>query len=120
MAASYVATKATLIASRANVPKCKLALMRWAYNLSYYNQLGLRHDDCLRETDDVKEAIRRLPKYLQDERMWRSSRALYLSMRKEILPKEEWTKWEDDVRYLKPYLEEVRKELQEKQEWNKK
>jgi len=120
MAVNYVATKATLVASRANVPKWKLAAMKWAYTLSYYNQLGLRHDDCLRETDEVKEAVRRLPKYLQDERQWRSTRALYLSMRKEILPKEEWTKWEDDVRYLKPYLDEVNKEVREKREWNKK
>jgi len=78
------------------------------------------HDDTLHETQEVKEAIRRLPKRLQDERQFRITRALYLSMRKEVLPKEEWTKWEQDVKYLQPYLEEVHSEVYEQEEWNKK
>ena len=53
------------------------------------------HHDTLHETEEVKEALRRLPKRLQDERQFRISRALYLSMKKEILPKEEWTKYEE-------------------------
>jgi Ubiquinol-cytochrome C reductase complex 14kD subunit len=57
--------------------------------------LGLMHDDTLYETPEVKEALRRLPKKLQEERQYRISRALYLSMRKEILPKAEWTKFEE-------------------------
>lgn len=52
-------------------------------------------DDCLHETDDVKEAIQRLPGDLYDARQFRISRAMYLSNRKEILPKDEWTKMED-------------------------
>jgi ubiquinol-cytochrome c reductase subunit 7 len=47
------------------------------------------------------------------------TRALYLSMRKEVLPKAEWTKWEEDVKYLQPYLTEVEKEVKEEEEWNK-
>lgn len=53
------------------------------------------HDDCLRESDVVKEAIRRLPDNIYDERQFRITRALYLSMKKAILPKDEWTKWEE-------------------------
>jgi len=56
---------------------------------------GLMHDDTLNETPEVKEALHRLPRRIQDERQFRITRALYLSMRKEILPKEEWTKWEE-------------------------
>jgi len=78
------------------------------------------HDDTLHETQEVKEAIRRLPKRLQDERQFRITRALYLSMRKEVLPKEEWIKWEQDVKYLQPFLEEVHSEFYEQEEWNKK
>jgi ubiquinol-cytochrome c reductase subunit 7 len=52
-------------------------------------------DDCLNEDANVKEAIRRLPPTVYDARQFRISRALYLSMRKEILPKEEWTKMEE-------------------------
>lgn len=51
-------------------------------------------DDCLNETEDVKEAIRRLPKDLYDERVFRIARALSLSNKKTILPKEEWTNYD--------------------------
>jgi len=120
MAANYTATKATLTAYRATLPKWRLALSKWAYSISYFNQLGLMQNDTLKETPEVTEAIRRLPKHVQDERQFRITRAIYLSMRKEVLPKEEWSKWEDDVKYLRPYLEEVEKEFREYDEWNKK
>ena len=57
-------------------------------------RVGLMHDDTLRETAEVKEALHRLPKRLQDERQFRISRALHLSMKKDVLPKHEWTQWE--------------------------
>ncbi|XP_014665707.1 PREDICTED: cytochrome b-c1 complex subunit 7-like [Priapulus caudatus] len=95
-------------------------LGRWAYSFSGFNQLGLMHDDCLRETDEVKEAVRRLPDHVYDERMFRISRALYLSMKKDILPKEEWTTYDNDVKYLRPYLEGVIQENSEKSLWNSK
>ena len=38
---------------------------RWAHGASRFNQYGLYHDDCLYETEDVIEAIRRLPPTLQ-------------------------------------------------------
>ena len=59
---------------------------------------GLHRDDCLYETEDVKEAIRRLPAHLYDERQYRITRALHLSMTKTILPKDQWTKYEDDFK----------------------
>lgn len=68
----------------------------------------------------MQEAIRRLPKDLKDERNYRIIRALNLSMTKTILPKEEWTKYEEDFKYLEPYLKEVEKENAEKIEWNTK
>lgn len=63
---------------------------------------GLMRDDCLYETPAVQEAIRRLPADVYDARQFRISRALYLSGRKEILPKDEWTKMEEVV-YLYTY-----------------
>jgi ubiquinol-cytochrome c reductase subunit 7 len=44
---------------------------------------------------------------------------MQLSLTKSILPKEEWTKFEEDNKYLKPYLEEVIREKEEQQDWNK-
>lgn len=81
---------------------------------------GLHHDDCLYENDEVKEALRRLPQHLNDERTYRIIRALHLSMTKTILPKDQWTKYEEDYRYLEPYLEEVKKEIDERTLWNTK
>lgn len=116
------------------------AFGKWAYNLSGFNQYGkkylwssvwnvnselltstpgLHRDDCLYETEDVKEAIRRLPRKLYDERNYRIMRAIHLSMTKTILPKEEWTKYEEDTKYLEPYLQEVVKEREEREDWNK-
>ena len=50
---------------------------------------------------EVKEAIRRLPKNVAEERQFRMSRALYLSMRKEILPQNEWTNFEEVSVFIK-------------------
>eukprot|EP00099_Drosophila_melanogaster_P023757 NP_651614.1 Ubiquinol-cytochrome c reductase 14 kDa subunit-like [Drosophila melanogaster] len=94
-------------------------LGKWAYNMSGFNQYGLYRDDCLYENEDVAEAVRRLPRKLYDERNYRILRALHLSMTKTILPKEQWTKYEEDIKYLEPYLNEVQKEREEREEWSK-
>ena len=52
-------------------------------------------DDCIYEDKYVKEAIKRLPRQIREDRDFRISRALLLSNNKEVLPKDEWTKWED-------------------------
>lgn len=52
-------------------------------------------DDTIYEDEDVKEAIRRLPENLYNDRMFRIKRALDLSMKHQILPKEQWTKYEE-------------------------
>lgn len=88
--------------------------------LTHRSIVGLHRDDVLYENDDVKEAIRRLPAHLNDERNYRMIRALNLSMTKTILPKDQWTKYEEDFKYLEPYLKEVEKERAERSEWNKK
>merc|ERR1711872_999326 len=108
-----------MAARKAAVPAWRIAFARWAYNKSYFNQIGLMRDDCLYENEDVKEALRRLPKGELDARNFRIARALNLSNQKTILPKEEWTTFDDDVRYLKPFLDQVLKEKAERAEWNK-
>lgn len=63
---------------------------------------------------EVEEAIKRLPADVFDARAKRCVRATYLCLNKTYLPKEEWTKYEEDVKYLEPYLEEVKREWAEK------
>ncbi|KYN40392.1 Cytochrome b-c1 complex subunit 7 [Trachymyrmex septentrionalis] len=66
---------------------------------------------------DVAEALRRLPQEVLDQRNFRIIRAMQLSACHRILPKEQWTKYEEDVDYLTPYLDEIEKENEEKARW---
>jgi len=52
-------------------------------------------DDTLYEDDDVKEALKRLPEHLYNERIFRIKRALDLSLKHQILPKDQWVKYEE-------------------------
>ena len=94
-------------------------IRKWYYNAAGFNKLGLVRDDTIHENDDVKEAIRRLHENLYNDRVFRIKRALDLSMRQQIPPKEQWTKYEGDKFYLEPYLKEVIRERKER-EWAKK
>jgi len=98
----------------------RATLARWAYNKSGFTAYGLKYHDCLYETPEVKEAIRRLPQKVIDERNFRVVRALQLSMQKSVLPKEQWQKYDDDDFYMSKYLEEVEREKAERDEWAKK
>ncbi|KAL1516925.1 hypothetical protein ABEB36_000756 [Hypothenemus hampei] len=95
------------------------ALQKFAYNLSGFNKYGLWRDDVLHEDEDVREALKRVPQHIIDERNYRMLRAIQLSIQKTYLPKEQWTKLEDDKLYLTPHLNDVIKEKQEREEWNK-
>lgn len=95
------------------------ALQRFAYNLSGFNKYGLWRDDLLYVDSDVEQALKRLPQNIIDERNYRMLRATQLSLQKIYLPKEQWTKLEDDKLYLTPLIEDVIKEREEREEWNK-
>lgn len=96
-------------------------IRKWFFDKAGYNKYGLYRDDCLNETPDVVEAIRRLPQKVKDERVYRIIRAHQLTLTHTILPENEWTKFEDDEnnRYLMPYLNEVEREKKERAQWAK-
>lgn len=84
-----------------------------------FNLLGLYRDDCLYDEDpDVQEALRRLPKHVIDERNFRLIRAIQLDINRKLLPKEEWIRYEDDVLYLTPIVDQVRNERLEREKWD--
>ncbi|KAM7126071.1 cytochrome b-c1 complex subunit 7-like [Molossus nigricans] len=95
-------------------------IRKWYYNAAGFNKLGLMRDNTIHVDNDVQEAIRRLPENLYNDRMFCIKRALDLSMRQQILPKEQWTKYEEDKFYLEPYLKDVIREIKEREEWAKK
>jgi len=99
------------------------AAQKLHFKLSQFNQYGLLYDDCMNEDNPViAEAVRRLPPDVQDERAFRITKALHCCVTHDVLPKDQWTTWEDHLergKYLQPYIEEVEKELEEKANWNK-
>ncbi|XP_067951654.1 cytochrome b-c1 complex subunit 7-like [Watersipora subatra] len=104
-----------------NVANPVQKLQKWYYYRCYFPQLGLKSDDVNYDEGqtDVKEALRRLPRKTFYEREFRISRAVQLSLQKELLPKSEWTVYEEDKPYLKEIIEDVRDEMDEKVWWKK-
>ena len=49
----------------------------------------------MEEDADIKEAIRRLPEKEQNLRLFRIKRALDLSLKHSVLPRDQWTKPEE-------------------------
>jgi ubiquinol-cytochrome c reductase subunit 7 len=97
-------------------------IRKWMYDLSGFNQYGLYHNDIYIETEEVGEALRRLPKDLQDQRTFRMYRATQLYIQKTRLPKDQWPTYDEDLehgRYLDQLIEEIQKENAEKSMWAK-
>jgi len=77
----------------------------------------LYHDQCFEPAPEIQEALRRLnlkEPYEFDQRKIRLMRATNLATNNERLPKEQWTKWEDETFYLKPYIDEVEAEKKDR------
>ncbi|CAI5441433.1 unnamed protein product [Caenorhabditis angaria] len=73
----------------------------------------LFHDTYFEPAPEVTEALRRLnlqEPHLFDQRKIRLSRAHTLALHGEKLPKAEWTQYENETWYLKPYLDEIEAE----------
>ncbi|KAH6627151.1 cytochrome b-c1 complex subunit 7 [Chaetomium sp. MPI-SDFR-AT-0129] len=91
-------------------------LASWYANAAGYRQMGLKADDLLsEENEDVLKAISRLDAKENYDRIYRIRRATQLSLQQKILPRNEWTKPEEDTPYLSPILEQVYAENQEKE-----
>ncbi|KAI9433994.1 cytochrome b-c1 complex subunit 7 [Lactarius indigo] len=110
--ASYVRSSRTL-------SKWLQPVATWYANLSGYRRVGLVYDDLLvEERPDVQRAISRLTPREAYDRAYRFKRASQASVLHKDLPQSEWTKPEEDVRYLKPHVLEVVKEDQERRVWD--
>ncbi|XP_022788101.1 cytochrome b-c1 complex subunit 7-like [Stylophora pistillata] len=97
------------------------AFHEWYIYACGYRQLGLRRGDLLNEDDpDVKEAVKRLSPEDFNLRQFRIKRALDLTMKHSILPKEHWTTSEEDTMYIQPLIDQVKKERIERQMWDHK
>ncbi|KAF2967105.1 hypothetical protein GQX73_g6480 [Xylaria multiplex] len=81
----------------------------WYSNAAGYRQLGLLSDDLIvEENEDVLKALQRLSPQEAYDRVYRLRRAIQCSVTHKLLPKDQWTKPEDDVPYLTPLIQQIR------------
>ena len=110
------------------LPQSSASAVKFAYNNKAANWLryvswnylwggreyGLQfHDTYFEPAPEVTEALRRMnlkEPWKFDERKMRLSRAHTLALHGEKLPKAEWTQWQNETWYLKPYLDEIEAE----------
>merc|ERR1712080_328250 len=71
-----------------------------------------------RKSEDMDEAFNRLPEEEANLRIFRIKRAADLSLKHAILPKEQWTKPEEDVIYLSDVVKQVKKEREERERYD--
>ncbi|GMK55815.1 hypothetical protein CspeluHIS016_0208710 [Cutaneotrichosporon spelunceum] len=84
-----------------------------------HRKVGLRYDDLIiEERLDVEKALNRLPAKEGYDRVYRMRVAFQQDLMRRPLPKEEWLKAEDDVRYLSPLINEVAAENAERDNWD--
>ncbi|KAF9483779.1 ubiquinol-cytochrome-c reductase complex subunit 6 [Pholiota conissans] len=110
--APYVNTSKTL--SRWVAP-----VATWYANAAGYRKYGFKYDDLLvEENPEVQRALTRLTPAESYDRAYRLKRASQASVLHTPLPKDQWTKPEEDVRYLAPHVENVVKEEEERKAWD--
>ncbi|KAI9829190.1 MAG: Cytochrome b-c1 complex subunit 7 [Phylliscum demangeonii] len=91
-----------------------MPIAEWYANAAGYRQLGLKSvhlsmaDDLIPEESElVQKALQRLPPKEAYDRVFRMRRAMQCSLSHHLLPKEQWTKPEEDVAYLLPIIKEL-------------
>ncbi|KII88744.1 hypothetical protein PLICRDRAFT_41969 [Plicaturopsis crispa FD-325 SS-3] len=94
-------------------------LATWYADLAGYRKMGLKYDDLLvEERDDVQRALKRLTPREAYDRAYRLKLASHASVQHANLPKEQWVRAEEDVRYLKPHVLDVANEDVERVKWD--
>ncbi|KAK4224731.1 cytochrome b-c1 complex subunit 7 [Podospora fimiseda] len=108
-------TLAPYVKARPWLSKLVQPLANWYIGASGYRQMGLRADDLISEENEtVLQALRRLPPKEAYDRIYRLRRATQISLQQKVLPKNEWTKPEEDVPYLAPLIEQLDAALKER------
>jgi len=91
----------------------------WYTNAAGYRKYGFKYDDLLvEERPDVQRALNRLTPQEKYDRAYRLKRAAQASVLHAPLPRVQWLKPEEDVRYLRPHVLDVMKEDAERRMWD--
>ncbi|OAQ61698.1 ubiquinol-cytochrome C reductase-like protein [Pochonia chlamydosporia 170] len=87
----------------------------WYANAAGYKKLGLRYDDLAEEErESTQIALKRLSPKESYDRIYRIRRSVQCSYQHKLLPKDQWTKPEEDTPYLRDIINQVEAELAEK------
>ncbi|PNY25950.1 Cytochrome b-c1 complex subunit 7 [Tolypocladium capitatum] len=106
---------APFILRRPWLAKMVMPAANWYAGAAGYRKLGLRYDDLIEEErESTQLALKRLSAKEAYERVYRIRRSIQCSYQHKLLPKDQWTKPEEDVPYLRPIIEQVEAELAEK------
>merc|ERR1711934_211521 len=95
----------------------KMADMYWTQFSKQLNRYGLRYEDVLVETPEVREALRRMSPEAAEGRTMRYRRAVDLSFKKTYLPEGTQAKLAPQNRYLN--IKQVEKEYSERIRWER-
>ncbi|KAM0753871.1 14 kDa subunit of cytochrome bd ubiquinol oxidase [Meredithblackwellia eburnea MCA 4105] len=88
-------------------------------HIAGYRQYGLKYDDILiEENKPVQKALSRLTERESYDRAFRLRLASMCSIAHAPLPQKDWVPKEADTRYLKPIVESIEKELDERAYWD--
>ncbi|KAI0024195.1 cytochrome b-c1 complex subunit 7 [Xylariomycetidae sp. FL0641] len=110
-------TLAPFVLKRPWLKKIMMPFAQWYMNAAGHRQLGLLSDDLIiEENEDVLKALKRLPPQVQYDRVYRIRRAVQCGVTHKLLPKDQWTKPQDDVPYLTPILEMIKAEEKQKRD----
>ncbi|KAG6376074.1 cytochrome b-c1 complex subunit 7 [Boletus reticuloceps] len=110
-------------------------IAHWYAGLMGYRRMGLKYDDLqMEELPEVQRALGRLTPREAYDRAYRMKLALHASVMHKDLPKDQWVSIKDvcitlsvlgpsptlsqDVRYLKPHIESVLQEDEERAVWD--
>ncbi|KAF2117770.1 ubiquinol-cytochrome C reductase complex 14kD subunit-domain-containing protein [Lophiotrema nucula] len=108
---------AKFILARPWLLKIVRPIANWHANAAGYRQLGLKIDDLTMEENEIVQlALKRLPPKEAYDRVFRLRRAMQLSVSHQLLPKEQWTKPEEDELYLDKYIKEIEEEMKERED----
>ncbi|KAG1756259.1 cytochrome b-c1 complex subunit 7 [Suillus paluster] len=110
---------APYIRSSRSLKKYVAPVAHWYADLMGYRKMGLKYDDLqMEENPQVQRALGRLTPRETYDRAYRFKIASDCDLHHAPLPKEQWSKPEDDKRYLMPHIQDVLKEEEERFAWD--
>ncbi|UNI20903.1 Cytochrome b-c1 complex subunit 7 [Purpureocillium takamizusanense] len=106
---------APFVLRRPWLAKMLMPAANWYASAAGYRKLGLKFDDLIEEErESTQLALRRLSPKESYERVWRIRRATQCSYQHKLLPRDQWTKPEDDKPYLRSIIAQVEAEIAER------